>query len=606
MLIGALCDYADNLESKGENKVPEGWSEQGISYRIMLTSEGEIADVIDVRSPHEVIQKNGKVKTVFETKKIILPLRTQDTCIKSNIIEHRPLYIFGLNFENDSFTAEDKTNKAKKSNAAFVKRNVEFFEGLESEICKAYLKFIKNWNAETQTDNPELVKLGKNYKGSYFGFGLTGGRGNLEDDEQFKHKYEEYLNENRNESDDSDDDLVICGILGEKLKVARIHDNIKFPGGNTVGCKLVGMNEVAFESYGKKQSYNSNISEIAMKKYTYVLNKLLADPKHHKRIDDMVIVYFAMKSDDSAECDLFSMMMSDSADTAEENLNSLFKFASGGGLNNLEAFNADENVTFYVAGLTANSSRICQKFIYRDKFGNMIRNLVIHQSDLKIDMDNRHQIFFSGIAGQLVSPKSSNEKVSPPLMTAIMLSAFNGTNYPNALLETAVRRVKTDSDEEKNHFIKLNSTRAGIIKACINRKLRISGQKEEIKMSLDKNNNNPAYLCGRLFAVYEKIQQDSSGGGLNRTIKDSYFASACARPSAIMTKLSQLSQNHMRKLEEGKCVYYNMLIGEIMDGMDGQFPQTLDLDSQGRFIIGYYQQNKDLYTAKKTNDGKEE
>lgn len=120
-------------------------------------------------------------------------------------------------------------------------------------------------------------------------------------------------------------------------------------------------------------------------------------------------------------------------------------------------------------------------------------------------------------------------------------------------------------------------------------------------MSLSTENKDPAYLCGRLFAVYEKIQKDASGD-LNRTIKDSYFASVCARPSAIMPKLSQLAQNHLRKLGTGSNVYYNNLIGEIIDGLDGMFPQTLDLDSQGRFIVGYYQQNKALYTSSKTNE----
>lgn len=125
-------------------------------------------------------------------------------------------------------------------------------------------------------------------------------------------------------------------------------------------------------------------------------------------------------------------------------------------------------------------------------------------------------------------------------------------------------------------------------------------------MSLNPENKDPAYLCGRLFAVYEKIQQDSSGGDLNRTIKDSYFASACARPSAIMTKLSQLAQNHLRKLEDKTKIYYNKLIAEIMDGLEGAFPQTLNLDSQGKFIVGYYQQNKMLYTSHKSESDKSE
>ena len=156
-----------------------------------------------------------------------------------------------------------------------------------------------------------------------------------------------------------------------------------------------------------------------------------------------------------------------------------------------------------------------------------------------------------------------------------------------------IRRVKTDSDEENNHYIKLNDIRAGIIKACLNRKAK----KEEIKLAWDEQNLNPAYLCGGLFAVYEKIQQDASGGGLNRTIKDAYFTSACSRPASVMPKLAMLSQNHMRKLSEGSNVYYQRLLGSLMEGLTGAFPSTLSLDDQGRFIVGYYHMNRRLWTA---------
>jgi CRISPR-associated protein Csd1 len=472
--------------------------------------------------------------------------------------------------------------------------NDAFFTGLDSEMCTAFRNFIEKWNPESQHSNPLLQKLGKNYNGAYFGFGLHGGRGNLEEDAQFKSKYAKVYADKKRETEDSARAQVTCGILGEKLPIARIHDKVSLSGGNTSGCVLVGMKEPAYQSYGKTQSYNSNISELAMKKYTNALNKLLSDKKHRIMIGDMTVVYFAMKADDSKECSFFARFFASAEDKTEENLNKLFHQAVRGTLPDLNAFGVDKDVTFYVVGLTPNSSRICQKFIYRDKFGSLIENLFKHQRDLKINPHHERQIFFSAIGRELISPKATNAEVPPSLMAGIMMAAFTGGNYPVALLETIVRRVKTDSDEEKNPYVKLNDTRAGIIKACIHRKTK----KEEITMSLNTENQNAAYLCGRLFAVYEKIQQDASGE-LNRTIKDSYFASACARPSAIMPKLSQLSQNHMRKLKEGSCIYYNQLIGEIMDKLDGKFPQILDLDAQGRFIIGYYQQNKALYTSKK-------
>ena len=119
-------------------------------------------------------------------------------------------------------------------------------------------------------------------------------------------------------------------------------------------------------------------------------------------------------------------------------------------------------------------------------------------------------------------------------------------------------------------------------------------------MSLDKTNTNQAYLCGRLFAVLERIQQNALGN-LNRTIKDSYFASACSTPSLVFPKLIALAQNHLKKVKSEKealYVKYNKLMGEIIDMLGTEFPSTLSLQNQGRFMIGYYQQVQDFFRKK--------
>ena len=64
-----------------------------------------------------------------------------------------------------------------------------------------------------------------------------------------------------------------------------------------------------------------------------------------------------------------------------------------------------------------------------------------------------------------------------------------------------------------------------------------------------------------------------------------------------MPKLAMLSQNHMKKLSEGSNVYYQKLLGSLMDGLACGFPATLSLDDQGRFIVGYYHMNRRLWTA---------
>ena len=124
-------------------------------------------------------------------------------------------------------------------------------------------------------------------------------------------------------------------------------------------------------------------------------------------------------------------------------------------------------------------------------------------------------------------------------------------------------------------------------------------------MGLDKKNTNQAYLCGRLFAVLEHIQQSAASAKLNRTIKDAYFSSAASKPALVFPKLITLSQNHLKKLSESGVVFYSKLVEEIIGKLNGEFPDTLMLKDQGRFMIGYYQQDQAFF-QKQTDDQKEE
>lgn len=148
MLIRSLCDYYDIQSARGE-AASDIMSEQPVHWMVMLTPDGRVADIIDKRIEESVPQKNGKVKIVKKPIVVPLPKRTQKTGIDANIIEHRPLYIFGLNYDAKiGLTPDDKTGKARKSHEAFVKKNLEFFEGIDSEIARAYVNFIKNWVPE--------------------------------------------------------------------------------------------------------------------------------------------------------------------------------------------------------------------------------------------------------------------------------------------------------------------------------------------------------------------------------------------------------------------------------------------------------------------------
>lgn len=595
MLIKALCDYYDMLAAN--NKVlPDGYSNVKIHYLISLTIEGKIDEIINYQEKTVSKTAKGQIKEKWIPRELQMPQRTEKPGIDSNIIEHRPLYIFGLNFENGIFMTRDRTDKAKKSHEAFINANLEFIDGIDAPLVNAYRNFLLSWVPEEETENSKLLKLGKDYGNSGFAFCLTGYPDQLlHEDMQIKEKWKRICN--TVSAEDEKKHLSQCAVNGEEAVIARIHNKIKgVYGGLATGSVLIGFNNSSENSYGNEQAYNSNISQTAMKKYTEALNFLLGSSDHRRLLDDITVVFWAMDSSERYEDMMLAMLYGQSdkmsAEETEHMLKELLESSRRGRLTEerlQSLYMIKPDVDFYMLGLKPNSSRLSVKFIYRKKYADILWNIARFQKDLQIS-EELSSVSISRIKEELRSPKSTSEKINPALLTRLLESILYGIPYPVSLLETVVRRVKTDGDS------RINEIRAGIIKACINR----NNKKEEFNVALDKENHGQAYLCGRLFAVLEKLQRDASKSALNRTIKDAYFASASSKPAIIFPKLLKLAQNHLSKVKSPK--FYNILIGEIMDKINGEFPEALLLQDQGRFIIGYYQQNQSFFERNKITE----
>ena len=599
MLISALCDYYDVLAKKGL-VLPDGYSEVKIQALIALSADGEVTSIVD-------IQKNEAYTTKDEPEKKKIPefpKRTEKTAIDANIIEHRPLYIFGLNYDAKSATlsASDDKDKAKKSHDAFVGKNLEFIEGIDTPLVNAYRSFMKTWRPEEQERNEILLGAGKLLVTGKFAFCLAGRPDRLLHDEpEIKEKWERMYAASA-ECDDAQS--AQCCITGEYLPIERVHAKITgLPGGSSMGNTMVSYKNAAEESYGKKQSFNSCISATAVKKYTEALNYLLADKRHRTLIDETTYIYWAASGDEACNSIFGALAFGDTMDSehTDEWLGTVFDGIKSGratqeivdGIDNI-----DSDVSFYVVGIKPNSARLALKCIYRQSFGKVLQNTIMHYSDMQIGSGGGKPMSVRTICKELVSPKSSNDKVSPALMAKLFDAIINGTAYPDALLAAVVRRVKTDTDDEKNSYIKMNNVRMGLIKACINRSARLKGKQEEIKMSLDLENRDPAYLCGRLFCKLEDIQRRASNDTLNRTIKDAYFSSAATRPAVVFPRLLSLSQHHLAKLEDKTAYFMDKEVTEILGMMGNEFPAHLTLKEQGVFMLGYYQQKNQRFEKK--------
>lgn len=116
---------------------------------------------------------------------------------------------------------------------------------------------------------------------------------------------------------------------------------------------------------------------------------------------------------------------------------------------------------------------------------------------------------------------------------------------------------------------------------------------------LDPNNTSQAYQLGRLFAAFEKTQQDALGD-LNAGLRDKYFASASATPASIFPVIIKTYGHHLAKLEDGQKINRERLVQDIMANFTEWTPR-LDLKQQGEFAIGYYHQRKDFFTKKEPN-----
>lgn len=126
-------------------------------------------------------------------------------------------------------------------------------------------------------------------------------------------------------------------------------------------------------------------------------------------------------------------------------------------------------------------------------------------------------------------------------------------------------------------------------------------------MALNRENKNVGYLLGRLFAVMERAQQGALGD-TNATIRDRYIGAASSTPSRVFQPLLRGCQTHLSTLRKNNKYWllrlleneFDEIVGELLPGNEGSLPKTLDMDEQGAFFIGYYQERNALWHSKDT------
>lgn len=585
MILQALYEYYQRKAADQNNNIaPEGWEWKEIPYEVVIDLEGKF---VGIKSTRE-----GEAKLRRFHKYLVPQGPKRSVGINPYLLWDNVEYSLGANPRQRT----DVESRHRK----FINRISSELGNKNIPSITALLTFLSNEPIKQIESHSEYSDLWKQMleENAFLVFSIDGDAGKT---------ICGYIPKQLEKIEDDDALVGNCLITGESnVKISRLHPSIKgVRGTNTSGGSLVSYNLPAFNSYEKKQNYNAPIGEAAAFSYTTALNILLGkDSPNKTSVGDSTTIFWAEKETTSFNLEkelpwYISDSPKDDPDRGIKAVKALYDSIHSGQLPR------EKNNRFYILGLSPNAARIAVRFWRVATVWETGEKIKMHYDDFDIvhGPAEPEYLCLNKIL-RSVALEYKMENVPPNLAGAVVPSIFDGSQYPLTLLQQCVRRIRAEVSKKGPNgkpIPNVTRTRAAILKAYINRFNRINNTNEkEITMALDTSTTNVGYRLGRLFAVLEKIQEEANPG-INTTIRDRYYGSASSSPVAVFSQLLKLKNHHLPKLEMGRKIYFEKLIGEVISELSS-FPANLSLNEQAYFSVGYYHQRQDFFTSKKNQN----
>ncbi|MFC3032695.1 type I-C CRISPR-associated protein Cas8c/Csd1 [Pseudoalteromonas fenneropenaei] len=578
MILSALTQYYERLNNDNQGKVPTfGFSEEKISYILVLSEQGELVDLV----ANLTDEKKPKPKLMQVPQSFKRPGKVT----KPFFLWDKTAYSLGVSSSNnkDSNTVFELCLPTFE---AFRDSHLSLLKHSEDKGLKALTIFLQNWQPESFASSI----LTQDVLDANVVFQLDGMRQYIHESAEAKMIWGSLL-----QSDDVKQ--AMCLITGKEAPISRLHPAIKgVAGGQSSGVSIVSFNKESFESFGKGQGDNAPVSEQAAFAYTTALNYLLRRENDQViNLGDTSVVFWALAESEqkakSAEA-FFVRGFNPPMPTDESEVAALGaeleKLVKGRSLAEISP-DLDPNTQFFILGLAPNAARLSIRFWLQTDLGHIQQRFAEHFQDLALNplpwktAPSVWRLLLQ-LAPHREGQKPKIDDAPAHLAGELMRAILTGQRYPRAILAQLLSRFRADGD--------ISGLRVAMVKAVLQRELRLLG-KEEISMSLDESNSNPAYLLGRLFSVLENIQRNALGDKVNATITDKYYASASTVPYSIYPRLLSGSKHHLSKLRKekpGLAVTLEKELGNIMAMLPTEFPRHFSIEHQGRFSIGYYHQ----------------
>ena len=570
MILHALYDYyyrCGNLPQKGMEL-------KEIGFLIVIDKEGRFHRFEDRRIDKKQAQKFLVKKHVGRT-----------SALSANYLYDNSGYVFGYSDKGDVM-AQYQTFKDK------VKSIFDLHPDNEDII--AVQKFYEQEQAvmlEQMKNDSLWSEIEKNLNKKYSTFSFL-----IEGDTKIVAEKKELLDIDEEKQSTSGQ---ICLVSGKRGIVVETTTATMIPGSQATAKLVSFQTSSGYDSYGKSKGGNAPISEDAEFAYTTALNHLLESNSRNKfMVGSRTFVFWASKNDEAgqkAEESIFNMFgFAEQEDDPNRNVEQVRKVFTAIYSGEIRTTSDD---TFYILGLAPNSARIAVVYWAEVPLMEFAGTICKHFDDMEV-VDTRLEKKPYMSLRNILSTVTLGGKVSdatPNLPDAVVKSIFQGIPYPQPLFASCIRRIRAESSDKDKNAVHI--TRAAILKAYLNR----IDKNQKIQVMLDKDNTNQGYLCGRLFAVLDKIQEDANN---QHSIRERYMNSASSTPAAVFATILNLSNHHVENLKnEGRKIYFEKLKQEIMSKIDADgFKAQLDLQDQGRFFIGYYHQRQDFFMKNEENN----
>ncbi len=205
------------------------------------------------------------------------------------------------------------------------------------------------------------------------------------------------------------------------------------------------------------------------------------------------------------------------------------------------------------------------------------------------------------IEGKLVL--KSNEKLVGQQMQRLFACRVDTYRFPFDIKNVIVQKASNLRNYPIKHNNKETFLRDNILftVCAVIKKYYYDHYKEELSMALEPDKKNRSYQFGRLLAVLEKAERDTFDKDEDREPNAMRLQSAfCKRPLHMFRIIQeQVKKGYYPKLSAGSRIFYDKLIGEIMNVISSETEDSLNRPLEDLYLIGYYLQRKELYTSNK-------